>query len=167
MSFHGGFMGFVLAFYLFCRKYKVSFLGLMDLMACVAPIGIGLGRLANFINGELWGRATEAPWGIVFPGGGDFTRHPSQLYEFALEGLLLFIVMMILLKFTRLRDKIGKLSGIFCIGYALSRIVCEFFREPDAFLGFMAGGLTMGQLLSLPILAIGLYLVVRKPRAAA
>lgn len=163
MSFHGGFTGFVLAFYLFCRKYKVRFLGLMDLMACVAPIGIGLGRLANFINGELYGRVTNGPLGMVFPGGGELPRHPSQLYEATLEGLLLFLIMMYLLKWTQLRERAGMLSGLFCIGYASVRILCEFFREPDAFLGFLFAGATMGQLLSMPIFVVGLYLLVRKP----
>jgi phosphatidylglycerol:prolipoprotein diacylglycerol transferase len=161
MAFHGGFAGFVLAFWLFCRRYGVRFLALMDLMACVAPIGIGLGRLANFINGELWGRVTTSPLGMVFPGGGELPRHPSQLYEFALEGLLLFVVMMLLLKKTELRARVGMLSGLFCVGYATARIVCEFFREPDDFLGFLFAGATMGQLLSLPMLAVGLFLVVR------
>ena len=163
MSFHGGFAGFVLAFWLFCRKHRIRFLSLMDLMACVAPIGIGLGRLANFVNGELWGRVTDAPWGMVFPTGGELPRHPSQLYEATLEGLVLFIVMMALLKTTHLRSRTGYLSGLFCIGYAIARIACEFFREPDAFLGFLVAGATMGQLLSLPILAIGIYLIFSSP----
>jgi len=167
MSFHGGFTGFVLAFYFFCRKYKIQFLALMDLMACVAPIGIGLGRLANFINGELWGRVTDSPLGMVFPHGGLLPRHPSQLYEFMLEGLLLFIIMMILLKKTNLRNRVGVLAGLFCIGYGFGRIICEFFREPDAFLGFLFAGATMGQLLSLPMIAVGVYLLLCKPRVAA
>lgn len=162
MSFHGGLVGFILAFYLFARRHRLSFLSLMDLMACVAPIGIGLGRLANFINGELWGRITDAPWGMVFPHAGDLPRHPSQLYEAALEGAVLFAVMMWLLKRTRLRDAPGKLSGAFMLGYGLARMVCEHFREPDAFLGFIAASITMGQLLSLPMLAMGMYLLLRK-----
>jgi phosphatidylglycerol:prolipoprotein diacylglycerol transferase len=167
MSFHGGFAGFVLAFYAFCRKNKVSFLGLMDLMACVAPIGIGLGRIANFINGELYGRVTDSPLAMVFPNSDGQPRHPSQLYEAALEGLLLFIIMMILLKTTRLRERTGILAGIFCMGYALARMACEHFREPDAFLGFILAGVTMGQLLSLPMLLIGIYLLWKSPSPAA
>lgn len=164
MSFHGGFTGFVLAFYLFCRKYKVRFLSLMDLMACVAPIGIGLGRLANFVNGELWGRTTDSALGMIFPHSDGLPRHPSQLYEATLEGLVLFIIMMVLLKTTNLRSRVGVLAGLFCIGYGISRIVCEFFREPDDFLGFLFAGATMGQLLSLPMLAIGLFLLFRKEK---
>lgn len=167
MSFHGGFTGFVLAFYLFCSKYNVRFLSLMDLMACVAPIGIGLGRLANFINGELWGRVTDSPMGMVFPHGGDLPRHPSQLYEATLEGLVIFIVMMILLNTTKLRERVGVLAGLFCIFYGTARIICEFFREPDEFLGFLFAGATMGQLLSLPMLAIGIYLLFRKDKVRA
>lgn len=162
MSFHGGFIGFVLAFYLFSKKYKIRFLSLMDLMACVAPIGIGFGRIANFINAELYGRITTSPLGMVFPNSDGMARHPSQLYEAGLEGFLLFAIMMFLLKQTTLRNQVGALSGIFCIGYGLARIVCEFFREPDAFLGFIISGATMGQLLSLPIIAIGIYLIWRK-----
>jgi phosphatidylglycerol:prolipoprotein diacylglycerol transferase len=166
MSFHGGLAGFILAFFLFCRKYKVDFLKLMDLMACVAPIGIFFGRVANFINGELWGRITDSPLGMVFPTGGasngeNWPRHPSQLYEAMLEGLVLFIFMMLLLKLTNLREKTGALGGIFLAGYALARIACEFFREPDPQLGFLFAGATMGQLLSLPVLAAGLYFALR------
>lgn len=167
MSFHGGFAGFVLAFYLFCRKYNVRFLALMDLMACVAPIGIGLGRLANFINGELYGRVTDSPLGMIFPNSDGEARHPSQLYEALSEGLILFIIMMCLLKLSTIRNRVGALSGLFCIGYGIARITCEFFREPDAYLGFLFAGATMGQLLSLPMIAVGAYLLYssfrRKP----
>jgi phosphatidylglycerol:prolipoprotein diacylglycerol transferase len=131
MSFHGGLLGTITAFYLFCRKHKIRFLGLTDLLACAAPIGLFFGRIANFINGELFGRVTDSPLGMVFPYGGDLPRHPSQLYEATLEGLLLFII-------------------------------CEHFREPDVFLGFLYAGTTMGQLLSLPMFIIGLYLALRK-----
>ncbi len=162
MSFHGGLLGTILAFYLFCRKRKINFLGLMDLVACAAPIGLFFGRIANFINGELYGRVTDAYVGMVFPHGGSLPRHPSQLYEAALEGVLLFIIMMLLLKKTDARDKAGKLSGMFLILYGLARIICEYFREPDSFLGFLYAGTTMGQLLSLPMIVIGLYLVTRK-----
>ena len=162
MSFHGGLIGTIIAFYLFCRKYKIRFLALMDLISCATPIGLFFGRIANFINGELFGRVTDAHIGMVFPSGGALPRHPSQLYEAALEGLLLFIIMMLLLKKTNARDKVGFLSGIFFILYGLARIVCEYFREPDSFLGFLYAGTTMGQLLSLPMIIIGLYLVFRK-----
>lgn len=162
MSFHGGLIGTITAFFLFCRKYKIRFLGLMDLIACAAPIGLFFGRIANFINGELYGRVTDAPVGMIFPGGGPLPRHPSQLYEAAMEGLLIFIIMMLLLKMTDVRDKEGNLSGIFLILYGLARVICEYFREPDSFLGFIYAGTTMGQLLSLPMIFIGLYLVVRK-----
>ncbi len=164
MSFHGGFLGTVLAFFLFCRKYKIRFLALTDLLACAAPLGLFFGRIANFINGELYGRVTDASIGMVFPTGGDLPRHPSQLYEATLEGLVLFLLMFILLKTTNLRDKTGKLSGIFLLGYSLARGICENFREPDSFLGFLYGGVTMGQLLSAPMLIGGIYLVVRKAK---
>jgi phosphatidylglycerol---prolipoprotein diacylglyceryl transferase len=162
MSFHGGLIGTITAFFLFCRKYKINFLGLMDLIACAAPIGLFFGRIANFINGELFGRVTDAEVGMIFPTGGPLPRHPSQLYEAALEGLLIFVIMMLLLKKTDARDKAGRLSGIFLILYGMARIICEYFREPDSFLGFLYAGTTMGQLLSIPMIIIGLYLVARK-----
>jgi phosphatidylglycerol:prolipoprotein diacylglycerol transferase len=162
MSFHGGMAGVILAFLLFCRKYKIVFLSLMDLIACATPIGLFFGRLANFVNGELYGRVTDAAWGMVFPHGGELPRHPSQLYEAALEGALLFALLTWLLKRTSLRDKPGALSGVFLIGYGLSRILVECFREPDAQLGFLFASATMGQLLSLPMLIIGAYLLWRR-----
>jgi len=162
MSFHGGMIGFILAFYLFCRKYRVDFAGVIDVLACVAPIGLFFGRIANFINGELYGRVTAMPWGIVFPRGGDLPRHPSQLYEAGMEGVALFILMMFLLKCTQARRKPLLLGGMFLTFYACSRIAAECFREPDEFLGTLFGFITMGQLLSLPMLALGLYLIFRK-----
>lgn len=165
MSFHGGFIGFALAFFIFCRRHKISYFRLMDLMACVTPIGLCLGRLANFINGELWGRVSDAPWAMVFPHAGSLPRHPSQLYEASLEGVVLFIVLFTLLKKTNLRQRPGALCGLFVCGYALARIVCEFFREPDAQLGFLFEGATMGQLLSAPMLLVGLFLYFRAKRA--
>lgn len=165
MSFHGGAAGFAVAFYLFCRRYGIRYLPLMDVLACVAPIGIGLGRLANFINGELWGRHSDAPWAMVFPHGGVLPRHPSQLYEAALEGAVLFALLMGLLLFTRLRERPGALSGLFLIGYGVARIICEHFREPDEQLGFLWAGATMGQLLSVPMLALGVVLLMRAKRA--
>jgi phosphatidylglycerol:prolipoprotein diacylglycerol transferase len=164
MSFHGGLLGTIIAFFIFCRKYKINFLSLADLLACVAPIGLFFGRIANFINGELFGRVTDASVGMIFPTGGDFPRHPSQLYEATLEGLVLLIIMLFLLKKTELRANAGKLGGIFLILYSFARIICEYFREPDAFLGFIYAGITMGQILSLPMLVVGLYLTLRKAK---
>jgi phosphatidylglycerol:prolipoprotein diacylglycerol transferase len=166
MSFHGGLVGTIIAFYLFCRKYKIQFLALTDLLSCAAPIGLFFGRVANFINGELFGRVTDAPVGMIFPAAGDLPRHPSQLYEAALEGLVLFAIMMFLLKRTDVRAKPGYLSGIFLILYGIARIICEYFREPDAFLGFIYEGTTMGQLLSIPMIMIGLFLTLRKKHEA-
>lgn len=162
MSFHGGMLGFILAFFLFARKHKVAFAPVIDVLACVAPIGLFLGRIANFINGELYGRITDASIGMVFPKGGELPRHPSQLYEAGMEGILLFALLMFLLKRTNARQKPLLLGGVFLSGYAISRIIAEYFREPDAFLGYLWGGATMGQLLSLPMLALGLYLIFRK-----
>jgi phosphatidylglycerol---prolipoprotein diacylglyceryl transferase len=167
MSFHGGLIGFITAFYLFSRKHHVSFLSLMDLMACVAPIGLFCGRIANFINGELYGRISDVPWAMVFPHGGDLPRHPSQLYEAGMEGILLFTLLFALLKCTRARQYPGMLSGIFLMGYACSRITVEHFREPDTYLGFFAGGITMGQILSLPMFLLGVYLVIRSRKKFA
>lgn len=160
MSFHGGLIGTILAFYLFARKYNIRFLALMDLLAVAAPIGLFFGRLANFVNGELYGRVTDAYVGMIFPGTSE-PRHPSQLYEATLEGLVLFFVLLFLLKKTNLRNRVGALSGIFLIGYGLARIICEHFREPDSFLGFIYAGATMGQLLCLPMLALGGYVLFR------
>jgi phosphatidylglycerol:prolipoprotein diacylglycerol transferase len=167
MSFHGGLLGVIIAFILFARRHKMRFFQLIDIIACAAPIGLFFGRLANFINGELYGRVTDAPWGIVFPGGGDLPRHPSQLYEAALEGVVLFGILYYMLKYTNARDKPGMLGGTFIAGYAVARMIVEFFREPDDFLGYLFGFVTMGQLLCLPMLAYGLYLIFRKPPAYA
>ena len=162
MSFHGGMLGFAAAFYLFCRKHRIHYWAVMDMLACAAPIGLFFGRIANFINGELYGRVTDVPWGIVFPHGGDMPRHPSQLYEAGMEGILLFALLMFLLKCTRARQKEGLLAGVFLVGYACARMIAECFREPDEFLGFIFAHVTMGQLLSLPMLALGLYLIFRR-----
>ncbi len=161
MSFHGGFLGFAVAFLFFCRRNAIAYLPLMDLMSCVAPLGIGLGRIANFINGELWGRVSDVQWAIIFPRAGELPRHPSQLYEAALEGLLLFIIMQSLQRFTSLRARPGALSGIFLLLYGIMRIFCEFFREPDAQLGFLWLGATMGQILSLPMVLFGAFLLIK------
>lgn len=162
MSFHGGMLGTILAFYLFCRKYKVRFLELMDVIAPAATIGLFFGRIANFINGELYGRVTDSPLGMVFPHGGELPRHPSQLYEAGLEGVVLFLLLTYLLKYTNTRSKHGFIGGVFLVGYAVSRLIVENFREPDIQIGFLFEMLTMGQLLSLPMLLLGLYLVCRK-----
>lgn len=159
MSFHGGLIGVVLAVIWFTHRRNIPLLAFSDRVACAAPIGLFLGRIANFINGELYGRPTDGPWGMVFPGGGPLPRHPSQLYEAALEGLLLFIVLSLLFHFTKLKERPGVISGLFMIGYALARGVAELAREPDAHIGFLAGGVTMGQILSLPVAAFGLLLI--------
>lgn len=157
MSFHGGLIGVVVAIVWFARRKKIPVLALGDLVACAAPIGLFFGRLANFINGELYGRVTEVSWGMVFPGGGELPRHPSQLYEAALEGVVLFLVLFVLVRFTRARTRPGLLMGIFLIGYGSARIFVEFFREPDIQIGFLAAGTTMGQWLSVPLLLAGIY----------
>ncbi|MGE4351615.1 MAG: prolipoprotein diacylglyceryl transferase [Bdellovibrionales bacterium] len=160
MSFHGGMLGVITAALLFVHRRKLNFFAFTDVLACVTPIGLGLGRLANFVNGELYGRATDVPWGMIFPRGGDMPRHPSQLYEASLEGLLLFVLMMIYVRIPAFRNKPGVLSGLFLIDYALFRFIAEFFREPDAQLGFLYGGATMGQLLCLPMFLFGNGLLI-------
>jgi phosphatidylglycerol---prolipoprotein diacylglyceryl transferase len=158
MSFHGGFLGCVAAVILFARRRGLSILSLGDVTCAVAPIGLFLGRLANFINGELWGRPTDVPWAIVFPGGGPIPRHPSQLYEAALEGLLLLVVLWLLIRAGALKRP-GMILGAFMLGYGLFRSFAEFFREPDPQLGFLWGGLTMGMLLSIPLMLAGIILI--------
>lgn len=168
MSFHGGLLGVILAIMLFARKYKIEQWHVSDGVGLVVPIGLGLGRLANFINGELWGRvAPNVPWAMVFPGGGDIPRHPSQLYQAFLEGAVLFTIMLLFARSEKIRRAPGTMTGIFLIGYGCFRIVGEFFREPDAQLGFLAMGATMGQLLSIPMVLFGVYCVWRAQRAAA
>jgi phosphatidylglycerol:prolipoprotein diacylglycerol transferase len=167
MSFHGGALGVIVAIALFCRQRSLSFFSFGDIIVCAVPIGLFFGRIANFINGELWGRVTDVPWAMVFPTGGPEPRHPSQLYEACLEGIILFLVINGLERFTRIRDKPGALSGVFLIGYGCARIIAEFFRQPDSFLGFVAFGfVTMGQILSLPLIAVGLILLLRPHRGA-
>ncbi|MCK5575487.1 MAG: prolipoprotein diacylglyceryl transferase, partial [Sphingomonadales bacterium] len=160
MSFHGGFLGVMLGAVWFTRLRKISFWAFVDLAAMVAPIGLFFGRIANFINAELWGRITDVPWGVIFPGGGPYPRHPSQLYEAALEGLVLGLVMYAVWRRESLRAKPGVLSGTFLAGYGLSRVVVEVFRQPDAHLGLLAGGTTMGQWLSVPMVLGGAALIV-------
>jgi len=159
MSFHGGLIGVTVATVLFARKTGVSLFGLADIVCCAAPIGLFLGRLANFVNGELFGRPTDAPWGMIFPQGGPIPRHPSQLYEAALEGLVLFLVLWLLARRGALRRR-GLTTGVFFAGYGAARLLVELFREPDAQIGFLAGGITMGQALSLPMLLIGIGLTI-------
>src|SRR5712672_3902128 len=158
MSFHGGFLGCVLAVVLFARRRGLPILSLADLTCAAGTIGIFLGRLANFINGELWGRPTDVPWAMVFPTGGPLPRHPSQLYEAVLEGLLLFVVLTALIRAGALKRP-GFILGAFSFGYAVARSIGEHFREPDPQLGFLWGGLTMGTLLSLPLMLAGLAIM--------
>lgn len=158
MSFHGGVLGSVFAIYLCARKHHKRFLSLTDLITPVVPIGLGLGRIGNFINGELWGRVTDVPWAMVFPNGGSMARHPSQLYEFALEGVLLFSILWI---YSSKPRPLGAVSGLFAIFYGLFRIFIEFFREPDVQIGYIAHYLTEGQLLSIPLVIVGVILVWR------
>ena len=160
MSFHGGVLGVMVALYLLARKVKVPFLQLTDLAALVAPIGMGLGRIANFINDELWGRVTDVPWAIRFPNGGFLPRHPSQLYEAALEGVVLWVVLNLLWMKPKVREQYGVVSGAFVLMYAVFRSFLEMFREPDAHIGFLWGGATMGQILSLPLAVVGAWVIV-------
>jgi phosphatidylglycerol:prolipoprotein diacylglycerol transferase len=159
MSFHGGFLGVVTACVIYCRKYKISLFPLFDLAACTAPIGLLFGRLANFINGELYGRITDSPLGMIFPRGGDLPRHPSQLYEAALEGIALLLITSCIVNFTNAKQKPGILSGVFVAGYGIARIIVENFREPDAQIGFLFGNITTGQALSFPMVLVGSGLV--------
>ncbi len=166
MSFHGGLLGVVAAEIMFARRRGLPVLALADIVAAAVPIGLFLGRIANFINGELFGRPSEAPWAMVFPRGGPLPRHPSQLYEAAIEGLVLFLVLHLMVRAGALERR-GTLTGAFLIGYALARMLAEVFREPDAHLGFLLGGTTMGQWLSLPLLLAGLALVAWARRTRA
>jgi phosphatidylglycerol:prolipoprotein diacylglycerol transferase len=163
MSFHGGLLGVILAMAWVAWRYRVDYLRLMDFISPLVPLGIAAGRLGNFINGELYGRVTEVPWGMVFRGAGDAPRHPSQLYQFALEGLVLFALLWWFSAKPRPR---GAVSALFLIGYGSLRFIAEFGREPDAHLGFLALGLTMGQWLSLPMIAAGLALYWWSARSA-
>ena len=163
MSFHGGFLGVVLAMVVFAWRRGIPLWTLFDLAGAVAPIGLFFGRLANFINGELWGRVTDVPWAFVFPGAGPDPRHPSQLYEAALEGLLLLVVARIVVLRGGFRRP-GLVAGTFALGYGLSRSFVEFFRVPDAHIGYLGPGLTMGILLSLPMIVVGLWAIARALR---
>ena len=164
MSFHGGFIGVMLALWLFARQREKRWLDVMDFVAPLVPLGLAAGRLGNFINGELWGRVTDLPWGMVFPPAGPEPRHPSQLYQFAGEGLLLFAVLWI---YTRRRRPMGAASGLFLIGYGVCRFVAEYAREPDSFLGYFGDArFTMGQLLSLPMIVAGVIMMIWAYRRA-
>ncbi|MBN8765765.1 MAG: prolipoprotein diacylglyceryl transferase [Thiobacillus sp.] len=157
MSFHGGFLGVIIAMALFAHRYKLRWLAVTDFIAPLVPLGLAAGRLGNFINGELWGRATDLPWGMIFPQAGDgIARHPSQLYELAGEGLLLFVILW--LHSAKPRPA-GAVSGVFLIGYGSLRFLVEFTREPDSFLGLLQFGLSMGQWLSLPMIVAGLVML--------
>ena len=158
MSFHGGVLGCFVAIYAFARRRRIPLLSLGDVTTAVAPIGLFLGRLANFINGELWGRPTDVPWAMIFPNGGPLPRHPSQLYEATLEGIVLFIVLAVMVRVGALKRP-GLVSGFFLLGYGIARVICELFREPDKQLGFLWGGLTMGMILCIPLMLAGIGLL--------
>ncbi len=156
MSFHGGFLGVLAAMVFFARKTGKRWLAVMDFVAPLVPLGLGAGRLGNFINGELWGRATDVPWGMIFPQADRLARHPSQLYQFALEGIVLFIL---LWWYSSKPRPVGAVSGLFLIGYGSFRFLVEYTREPDSFLGLLAMNLSMGQWLSLPMVMIGIWML--------
>ena len=161
MSFHGGFLGTTTAMILFAHRRGMNVWSLFDVVAAGVPVGLGLVRVANFVNSELWGRPTDVPWAVVFPNGGPFARHPSQLYEAALEGLVLFLILRLLTHWALQLRAPGLVAGVFVAGYGLSRIIVEFYREPDAHIGYLAGNwLTMGMVLSLPMVLVGLWAVV-------
>ena len=158
MSFHGGFLGVLAAMMFYARKTGKRWLAIMDFVAPLVPLGLGAGRLGNFINGELWGRTTDAPWGMVFPQIDNLARHPSQLYQFALEGIVLFALLWL---YSSKPRPVGAVSGLFLIGYGSFRFLVEFTREPDSFLGLLALNLSMGQWLSLPMIVVGIWMMWR------
>lgn len=158
MSFHGGMLGVFIALVIWCKRYKVAFFRATDFLAPVVPIGLGAGRIGNFINGELWGRITHVPWAMAFPRAGPMPRHPSQIYEFLLEGVLLFIILWC---YSARQPPRMAVSGAFLIGYGCLRFISEFFRQPDPQLGFLLfGWMTMGQLLSFPMIILGIILLI-------
>ncbi|GBR02208.1 prolipoprotein diacylglyceryl transferase [Acetobacter oeni] len=167
MSFHGGAAGVIIALILFARRYGLSFLAFSDRVTVCVPIGLCFGRIANFINGELWGRAADPslPWAMIFPDSDGVPRHPSEIYEALTEGLLLFLVLLFAARKENLRARPGFLAGLFLAGYGCARIFCEFFREPDAFLGYFSFGVTMGQILSIPMILAGIGLMVHAFRS--
>jgi len=158
MSFHGGLIGVLAALAWQAKRMKATFLELGDFVAPLVPIGLGAGRIGNFLNAELWGRTTDVPWAVIFPSAGNVPRLPSQLYEFALEGVLLFVILWL---FSAKKRPVGAVSGLFLLGYGSFRFIVEFFREPDAHIGLYQMGLSQGQLLCLPMIALGLGLIVR------
>jgi phosphatidylglycerol:prolipoprotein diacylglycerol transferase len=162
MSFHGGFLGVLIALYWIARRHQIAWLKLGDFLAPLVPIGLATGRLGNFLNGELWGRVTDVSWGMLFRDGGPMPRHPSQLYEMFAEGVLLFVL---LWWYSSRPRPTGAVGGLFLLGYGFARFVCEFAREPDAFLGVLSLGMTMGQWLCLPMLLVGALLLVRSHRS--
>lgn len=168
MSFHGGVIGVVLSLLIYAYIKKINVFRLSDMASCAAPIGIFLGRITNFINGELYGRVTEAPWGVVFPGGGDQPRHPSQIYESLMEGLLLFFLLFVFARNEKVRSRPGVLSGMFLAGYGAFRSIAEMYREPDEQIGYLFDTMSMGQLLSIPMMLAGLilYYIARRGRLA-
>jgi len=165
MSFHGGMLGVAIATFWFCRRNKIPVLGFADRVAVAAPIGLGLGRVANFVNGELWGRVTDVPWAMIFPDDKTgLPRHPSQLYEAGLEGIGLFLLLAFLFWRTDARYQPGKLTGAFLLGYGVIRVALENVRAPDVDLGFIYGPITMGQILSAPMIIGGIYLIATAKR---
>lgn len=157
MSFHGGLLGVILVTFLLAYRWKINVLKLADFIAPLIPIGLGAGRIGNFINGNLWGNPTNLPWGMIFPNADNLPRHPSQLYQMALEGVLLFIILWL---YSRKQRATGSVAGLFLVFYALFRIFIEFFRSPDVHLGYIAfNWITQGQLLSMPMLILGLWLL--------
>ena len=158
MSFHGGFLGVLVAMGLFARKYRLKWLNIMDFVAPLVPIGLGAGRMGNFINGELWGRVTNSEYGMVFPRVDQLLRHPSQLYEFTLEGICLFLILWI---YSSKPRETGAISALFLIGYGSFRFIAEYTREPDSYLGLLSMGFSMGQWLSLPMILVGIWMWVQ------
>jgi phosphatidylglycerol:prolipoprotein diacylglycerol transferase len=158
MSFHGGFLGVIIAFLIYARRKQIPFFTLIDMAALCAPVGLGLGRIGNFINAELYGRQTDVPWGVIFPGGGALPRHPSQLYEALLEGVLLFFIVRTA---SRTTSATGVAGWTFVAGYGLFRFIVEFFRQPDDHLGLLVSIFSMGQLLSFPMFLLGSFMVFR------
>jgi phosphatidylglycerol:prolipoprotein diacylglycerol transferase len=157
MSFHGGFLGVITAMAILARKYKLQWLAITDFIAPLVPLGLGAGRIGNFINAELWGRPTDISWGMVFPNVDTLPRHPSQIYEFALEGVVFFVLLWI---YSAKPKPVGAVSGMFLIGYGMFRSVAEFFREPeDGFMGVLTLGVSMGQWLSLPMIIVGIWMI--------
>ncbi len=157
MSFHGGFLGVIVAMWFYSRQSGKRWLAITDFIAPLVPLGLGAGRIGNFINGELWGRPTNVPWAMIFPAHDQIPRHPSQLYEFALEGLALFTILWL---FSRKPRPLGAVSGLFLVGYGTFRFLVEFTREPDDFLGLLALGLSMGQWLSIPMIVAGVAMLI-------